>query len=93
MKQQWEVERRGVKVTVSVVIWSKSDKHIEECPVSMYETFQDVIDALELKGVKVSPFCMYFTTLPCPTITFPVFPHVETRPHDLCVTVDRPQCG
>jgi c-di-AMP phosphodiesterase-like protein len=52
MKQQWEVERRGVKVTVSVVIWSKSDKHIEECPVSMYMTFQDVIDALELKGVK-----------------------------------------
>ena len=59
----------------------------------MHMTFQDVIDALELKGVKVSPFCMYFTTLPCPTITFPVFPLVETRPHDLCVTVDRPQCG
>ncbi len=40
-----------------------------------------------------SPFFMYFTTLHRPTITFPVFPHAETRPDDLCVTVDRPQCG
>jgi hypothetical protein len=40
------------QATVPVVIWNKADKHIEECPVSMHTTFQDVLDALELRGVQ-----------------------------------------